>query len=79
MAMELWRFVRALPCGTNIHTALEALRDLAASPPDHQRPTPPVAQRPWYSSPSCSREVALALYRLLGCPPLCKKEVSARP
>eukprot|EP00727_Mastigamoeba_balamuthi_P004732 m51a1_g14257 hypothetical protein (301) ;mRNA; f:289519-291967 len=68
MAITLEAFVEALPRGTDVHTVLEALRDMGSCPPTaHWSPRPPLSSRPWYRSPSCSLETALVLCELLPC------------
>eukprot|EP00727_Mastigamoeba_balamuthi_P004729 m51a1_g14254 hypothetical protein (319) ;mRNA; r:271060-272590 len=79
MVITLEAFVEALPRGTDVHTVLEALRDIGSNPP-HRSPHPPLSTRPWYRQPSCSLETALALCELLPCaliPPPRKGKASA--
>eukprot|EP00727_Mastigamoeba_balamuthi_P000100 m51a1_g10087 hypothetical protein (131) ;mRNA; f:84998-85390 len=58
---------KALPQGTDVHSVLNALRELAGE----QSPSLeyfPISSRPWFSSSACSAATAVALCRLFGCP-----------
>eukprot|EP00727_Mastigamoeba_balamuthi_P000708 m51a1_g10634 hypothetical protein (296) ;mRNA; r:70959-72451 len=70
MAVHIRVLRGALPKGTDLHSVLAVLHELARDPAAQALPSPPLSARPWFSAPAITAHTARALCDLFGCPPI---------